>query len=239
MNIQQSFKYQLLHNRDGQSSSCQWADLRLRNRTKENLTRAVKELCCLAALKAATGAIGSDRKATALVVFYQSRWVWREPVGAGGSFHLKETNKNTTQVFISCKLLLQCTADWLWQEFCSTLQCIAAWSPARVVTDGRPFAYAAWLAVKNLMGFSKRFVQSPSSCFERSAPPPFSSVLRVLLLAWGIIFNPREKHSALVSKLIENDHLSSSLSSEHFIDERPLIFFFFLIWGPSFFSSPR
>lgn len=80
MNIQQSFKYQLLHNRDGQSSSCQWADLRLGNRTKENLTRAVKELCCLAAGKAATAAIGSDRKATALTVLAGgsggSRWVF-------------------------------------------------------------------------------------------------------------------------------------------------------------------
>lgn len=35
MNIQQSFEYQLLYNRDGQSSSCQWADWRLCNRTKK------------------------------------------------------------------------------------------------------------------------------------------------------------------------------------------------------------
>lgn len=227
MNIHQSFKYQLLHNRDGQSSSCQWADLRLHNRTRETLTRAVKELCCLAAGKAATAAIGSDRKATALTVLSEPVGL----VGAGGSLHLKETHKNTTQVFIWCKLLLQCTADGLWQEFCSTLQCIAAWSPARVVTDGRPFLpllpgwlWKMWWVF--LKGLSNRYLLV-LNCLP---PPPsllFSSVLRVLLLGWGIIFNPREKHSALVSKLIENGHLSSCLSSEHFMKGHWFFFFSF------------
>lgn len=172
MNIQQSFKYQLLYNHHGQSSSCQWADWRLCNSTKNNLTRVDKESCYFVAWKAVLTANGSQRKAKVLseaVGIFTQRSLTKTPLKS-------ELHAFSERTLHALRLGHQ---TWCWPM-------------------GRPFALG-WACLKG----------------------EFNQRLPLLIKA--------EKHSALVCELTENDHLSSSLSSEHFIDERPSISFFSFI----------